>query len=376
MSLAGHLRALAQALARPRQPRPPDSPASIRYVYASPGASMRYRVQHQIEAAGLAGLRADAVSLDDPEHLYTLMGADLLVLHRTALGPRSAMLLLLARRWGVRVAFDADDLVWDAQQRQYEFLDRHYAPQEVEQILRTARRTEQLMRRVDAMILATPFLAQRAQSTRRPTHVLMNAVSSEMVALAAKVAAPASAPEIVRIGYFSGHPRVHDEDLATLGAALAHLLQQSPQVQLTLCGEVALPIELERFRDRVERRAPVDWRQLPYEIARVQINIAPLVDNPQRRSKSAVKYLEAALVGVPTVAARMEPYTSVAREGQTALMASTSAEWIAALSWLVTNTGLRSQLGAAARAHVLAEHTTAARAPQLAAMVRSILGAA
>jgi rhamnosyltransferase len=49
----------------------------------------------------------------------------------------------------------------------------------------------------------------------------------------------------------------------------------------------------------------------------VDINIAPLVDNPQRRSKSAIKYLEAAAVGVPTVAARLEPYCDTITEGVT-----------------------------------------------------------
>lgn len=44
-----------------------------------------------------------------------------------------------------------------------------------------------------------------------------------------------------------------------------------------------------RYTAQIERVPFVDWRELPGLIAQVDINIAPLMDNPQRRSKSAVK---------------------------------------------------------------------------------------
>jgi glycosyltransferase involved in cell wall biosynthesis len=369
------MRAFARALARPSSPRSPAAPARLRFAYTSEGAPARYRVHHQVEQARLAGMPAGAVRITEPERLYELADIDLLVLHRLPLGPRTAALLLAARRRRIVTLFDADDLTWDVRQRSYEFLDRHYPPATVRAILRTARRTLALMRRADALLLATPFLAALAAgATGRPAHVNLNAVSHELAAHseAARLAAAAPGDGRVRIGYFSGHPRVHDEDLALAGPALAVLLERFHGLTLALCGEVALPAELQPYGGRLERRPAVEWQSLPAEIARVDINIAPLVDNPQRRGKSAVKYLEAALLGVPTVAARLEPFTGVIAEGRTGMLAGPT-EWEGALAGLIADAQLRRRIGAAARAHVLAEHTTAARAPALAAIVRQCL---
>ena len=49
-----------------------------------------------------------------------------------------------------------------------------------------------------------------------------------------------------------------------------------------------------------------NWRQLPQLIASVDINIAPLQDTVFNRAKSENKWVEAALVKVPTIASDVE----------------------------------------------------------------------
>ena len=176
------------------------------------------------------------------------------------------------------------------------------------------------------------------------------------------------------IGYFSGQSKVHDEDMATIGPALRDTLDRYPQVTLRIVGGLTLPPELtgNSYRARIEQRDAVDWRSLPEQLAQVDINIAPLIDNPQRRAKSAVKYLEAAAVGVPTVASRLDPYADIVH-GETGMLAWTSDEWRSSLSQLIEDAALRQRIGAAARADVLTHHTTAARAPNFAAIIEQIV---
>lgn len=375
MSPTRHIASMARALTRRRSARDLHARPRIRFVYANEGAPARYRVHAQIEQAHLAGMSAEAVRIDQPEQLYNLAACDLLIFYRTPLGPRTAALLLLARRFGIRTAFDSDDLTWDARQREYELLDRHYPPAMVARIMRTARRTAALMRLTDALILSTPFLATLALAAfGRPAFVCMNALSQELITCSERAYQRRAVDgHILRIGYFSGQARAHDEDLALIAEPLAAMLGQFPQTMLTLCGEVALPAALASLSERIERRAAVDWRELPAEIARVDINLAPLIANPQRRGKSAIKYLEAALVGVPTVAADLEPYGEVMLDQRTGLLAQSSAHWQAALARLITDAALRQQLGGAARAHVLSEHSTATRAARWAEVVQAIL---
>ena len=347
----------------------------VRFSYPDLGASTRYRIDHQREQAILAGLHTEVVPVTDTTQLYDLSSCQLLYLYRMPLGPRSAALLAAARLRHIPVIFDSDDLVWDQGMRSYEHLDKHYDAYTIARILRTARRTQLLIGHVDAIVTSTPYLAARARlATAKPVYVNMNAVSREMVALSLATR-PRPADERVLIGYFSGYPRVHDEDVASISMVLLTILTRYPQLRLCIYGELNLPDELytASLSSQIERRAAVDWRALPQEIAQMDINIAPLVDNPQRRSKSAVKYLEAGLCAVPTVASRLEPYADVSRDEQASMQASTANEWEQALSLLIERPELRHRLGGQARAHVLAEHTTDVRAAGFGAMLRKMV---
>jgi hypothetical protein len=334
---------------------------------------MRYRVQHALEQAHAAGIPALAAHISQRSGLINLAGVQLLILHRMPLAPRTLLLITQARLRGCKIAYESDDLTWDPAIRSYEHLDQHRDPATIRRILRTVERTALLMRRCDALIFSTTYLAQRAADDfGRPSFTCLNAVSQAMQQAAAALR-PHSGDTLLRLGYFSGHAHVHDEDLASISEELAALLARYPHIRLTLVGEVATPAALRPWAERIERRALVPWQQLPAEIARVQINLAPLIDNPQRRAKSALKYLEAGMLGIPTIAADLPPYQEVVRHGETALLASTPANWQQQLTHLIEAEDERQRLGQAARHDVLSNHTTQVRASQYATMIERIL---
>ncbi len=369
---------LRAAIALPRTVvAPRRSPPRLRFVYLDTGASTRYRVWHHLEQAQIAGLTADAVPLHDSRRLYDLSRTDLIYIHRLPLAALTLPLVVAARLRRIPLVFDTDDLVWDEREREYNFLDRHHNPATIAQWLRTVRATRRLMRCATALVLPTPYLAKLASvEVLRPTFVSPNVLSREQVALSQRAFEERrcrSTAEPV-IGYFCGHAHVHDEDLASIGVALRTVMEVYPGVRLRFYGDLSLPPELMEpsIRERIELLPVVNWRDLPRHIAAVDINIAPLVDNPQRRGKSAIKYLEAAAVGVPTVAVRQEPYCEAISDGVTGFLAATSAEWITALSALLRDSTLRLQIGDAARAETLARHTTEHRAAGFARMIAEI----
>jgi glycosyltransferase involved in cell wall biosynthesis len=348
----------------------------IRFIYEDLGASTRYRVHHHVEQARLAGLVAEALPIDRCGGARAALGCDLLYLHRLRLTRQTLPLILAARARHVPVVFDSDDLVWDESLRAYDALDAHHPPRIVRHLLAEVRRTRWLMCLADAFVFSTSYLAVRAAETfRQPVYTHPNALSQAV--LFASSAALASRPppgDMVTIAYFSGTRHVHDEDLASVGVALRATLDACPQARLLLVGEVALPAPLVApvYAARVERRPLVGWRELPFFIARVDINLAPLIDNPQRRAKSAVKYLEAAAVGVPTLASHLDPYMHTIADGTTGLLARDSSEWVEGLIGLVRDRDRRRRLGEAARRAVLGEHTTTARAPQFRDLIEQL----
>lgn len=349
----------------------------IRFVYYDLGAPTRYRVHHHAEQARLAGWHASLVPIAAWRAAMHLNGVDLIYIHRLPLSHRTIPILAAARRAHVPVVFDSDDLVWDTRERHYNYLDRHYARGEIARMLIFTLRMRFLMQGVRAFVFSTDYLARLARQTfRQPAFVHQNALSDEQIARSTEAyAARPMRNSGPIIGYFSGTPRVHDEDMATVAPALATVLRQMPAARLRLYGDVALAGELSdpALATQIERRDVVHWQQLPGAIAGVDINIAPLVDNPQRRAKSAVKYLEAAAVGVPTVAADLEPYNTVMRAGETGLLASDPAAWERALLRLAHDAALRHTMGNCARADVLAQHTNTVRAAAFAACMKHLL---
>jgi glycosyltransferase involved in cell wall biosynthesis len=77
--------------------------------------------------------------------------------------------------------------------------------------------------------------------------------------------------------------------------------------------------------------------------------IAPLTDTPFNRAKSALKFMELAACGLPTVASRVSPYLSTIREEEDGLLADDVESWITQLKRLLHDPALRQRLGSAAR---------------------------
>ncbi|MEA3439601.1 MAG: glycosyltransferase [Chloroflexota bacterium] len=83
------------------------------------------------------------------------------------------------------------------------------------------------------------------------------------------------------------------------------------------------------------------------------IFIAPLVDSFFNRCKSAVKYFEYSILGIPGVYSRIAPYQRVITDGENGLLASNSEEWEMHLRSLIDEPGRRFEIGAKAQNNVL-----------------------
>ncbi len=82
--------------------------------------------------------------------------------------------------------------------------------------------------------------------------------------------------------------------------------------------------------------------ELPVEMARFDINLAPLeTGNVFCEGKSELKYFEAALVDVVTVASPTGPMRRAMRDGETGFLVSTADEWHERLLALVDDPDLR-----------------------------------
>lgn len=133
-------------------------------------------------------------------------------------------------------------------------------------------------------------------------------------------------------------------------------MQEEPNLHLFICGDFDVSEfgELTQFKDRVHNEGFVDWRSLPDLIARSDIQLMPLENNIFTRGKSQLKYYEAGIIGIPTVASPIPSFANSIKHGVTGFLATTEEEWFACLKNLVTNPNLLQEIGSNARADALA----------------------
>lgn len=146
------------------------------------------------------------------------------------------------------------------------------------------------------------------------------------------------------IGYFSGSI-THNSDIEMIKPALIKILSEFKNVHLLLFGELSFPNFLNDFSSQIITKKFTDWKKLPEIISSVDINIAPIEKTIFNAAKSENKWVEAALVKVPTVASNYGEFRNVIIHNETGLLCSTINDWYISLRTLIINSKLRQIIG-------------------------------
>ena len=334
----------------------------------------RWRCRHAVEQLRLARVAANAMHVDDPALLDVLSSYSAVVLFRLPWDARVAALVARARDAGARIVFDIDDLIFErgAERLMPFFADLPHATQaEYVGLFPRLRRT---LEACDAFIGATAMLVRHAERAGIRGFVHPNLLGDRAVRRGRVLAAAARvARRPPTIAYVSGS-NTHDRDLALVGEPLAEVLTERADIHLLLCGYVQVPVQLEPFRSRIVQLPYQDWRAYPFALATCRVNLAPLaVQNDFTDSKSALKYLEAGAVCVPTIASPSEPFRDAIRDDDTGFLPRTGAEWTARVREALDERVSR-QLGLRAYEDVRARFTFSARHGRLSEILGGLGG--
>jgi glycosyltransferase involved in cell wall biosynthesis len=360
----GRLRSSLPSSADARLPLP--RARAVLFASGRPGATRRYRCDHRAEQLRRGGASVDVAPFDEVDVAAAAGRYRCVVLHRVLYDSRVRELIERAGDTGTLVVYDADDLIFDPDVADL------LPPSAVQKD--GVGRQRATLAEAHAATVTTQPLAERARRFNGTTTVWPNVVSGEMVAAADAVASKRRRGDEVVVGYLSG-TATHDRDFLEAADGVAAVLERNAGTRLRVIGKLTLPPRLARF-GRVEHLPLVAWTELPSKIAELDISLAPLErGNPFAESKSALKFLEAALVGVPTVASPSPDFLRVIEPGRNGLIADGSAEWEAALSRLCESPKTRRALGEAAFRDVRSGHTAAATVRQGRALLGSLAGA-
>ena len=342
-----------------------------------PGPSVadctRYRGYNIMEALRLAGVETD--HLDDrriPERIEEILLFDLVVLVRRRMSPEIHRLLEFAHEFAIPIICDLDDYLFDEEVIPCsDYL--HGMP--LEQARELIHQFRELVLRAGYYTGATEFLRERAALLGKPSYRIPNGFNQTQIDLSRSAIEDARQErdaQQMRIGYLSG-TLTHQSDFRIVAPVLVQLLREFPHLTLTVTGVDLQPFpEFAEFTDRVEKR-PLGWRRLPAEIGRVDINIIPLVINLFTEGKSDLKYYEAALVEVPSVASPTLVYQSAIEHGSNGFLARTRDDWYEALRTLIVDSDLRRRMGKRAHQHAIENYAPPVIASHALNVYRGIL---
>lgn len=312
---------------------------------------VRYRIDHQMQqlkANGLAVERIDAwnISLDQVGMARNF------IIFRCPYTPLIGEFIAKAKALNKKVYFDIDDLVVDCKYTDAIQYLSSMSPEDRALYDEGVRRMGETLKRCGSAITTTQRLANELRSYVPEVFINRNVSSDEMLfysnkAVAEREEAPEDGASDVVIGYFSGSI-THSEDFDMILPALGKVMEKHPEVSLRIVGELDVPKELERFRERVLYGEFCPWEELPKLIASVDINIVPLKSTIFNEAKSENKWVEASLVKVPTVASDVGAFSQMIESGKTGILCSSLEDWENSLNMLIEDSGNRKVLAESA----------------------------
>lgn len=316
----------------------------------------RYRVEHQKEQLRAAGYTVGEIS-DADCRAESVISGHIIVFYRCPWTEGIGEAIRLAKSMNKRVIFDIDDLVVDTAYTNAIPEVRKMSPADKALYDDGVRRYGKTLGLCEAATVTTGRLARELEKGIPRVYINRNCASEEMVRLSEAAWRKAAAARAegnpdrpgdeaggdVILGYFSGSV-THNADLEMILPALTRVMDAHPRVKLLLMGELDPPQALEHYGERIIRKPFGDWRTLPEIIAGVDLNLAPVEESVFNEAKSENKWMEAALVKVPTVASRMGAFAERIEDGVTGFLAS-PGEWEAVLDRAVGNDSLRRAVG-------------------------------
>lgn len=161
----------------------------------------------------------------------------------------------------------------------------------------------------------------------------------------------------------------HERDWEDCLRPVISVMRERKNVRITILGYLPLGLRedssLTCTKGRIEYLNPVNpeaYFQLIKHI-KADVGLAPLKRDVFNAAKSPIKWIENSMVGVPTIASAVEPYSSVITHGETGLLCSNHQEWKDAILSFVDGARLGKPMIEASRRKIVRDFNieTAAR---------------
>jgi glycosyltransferase involved in cell wall biosynthesis len=247
-----------------------------------------------------------------------------------------------------KLVFEIDDNLWRVDPSSPQAYEA-FAPPEIR------RRLAQNAGLADTVTVSTPTLGDVMSQFNRDVRVIPNCIPAALL----EHEPPRRTDGVVTIGWAGSH--THAMDWAQVDEHLVRALKKARRTELHVMGGM----DPRWSRVPAHRMRVTGWTDSVEDYHRkldFHIGIAPLKQHPFNLSKSPVKALEYAALGIPVVASDVGPYRDFVKHGETGFLVRRPEEWTRYLLDLVFDEAMREEMGRNARKQA-SEHTIEATWP-------------
>ena len=312
-----------------------------------------YRVEQKVEQLATRGITLEVFDFNAPApFMSALPGAAAAIFYRVPSYPKIVEAILYARGLGITTFYDIDDLVFSSDfPDTFDSYEGQISREEYVGLRHGVALYRHAMTLCDVGLASTRPLADKVRELvrSRTAHVIANALDLDVEGRNVLNERPRPAGNAVSIFYGSG-TKAHNRDFNdVVGPALVTLLERHAELSLTIVGYLGLDPVFERFGDRINRLPFVEDRE-QYEalLSSCDINISVLAPGVLSDCKSEIKWLEAAVLRIPTVVSHTATFAAVLDPPADGLIAHDTQDWVRHLSSLIGSGERRDAIGAAA----------------------------
>ncbi len=338
----------------------PEKPTVLLIVEETLPQCFRYRVQQKLEQLQTLNYQVSWLSWRHYKQAQAqLHFCHIVIFYRVPAFKEVIETIKYAKSLNKIVFFDIDDLIFnrDAYPEPYENLEGQVSRDEYSGLVQGVTFYREALMLCDYAIASTPSLAMEMEHVIGSGNVWChrNAIDNTLLQFT-YTQSPKIARDYVSIFYGSG-TKTHDADFLIAAPAIARIMAKYPNVRLTIVGYLTLPDLLAPYTERIDRIGLLSNLEVYWEfLSQADINIAPLKSNLFNDCKSEIKWLEAAVLGVPSVVTDTKMYLEVLQDGEDVLIASTELSWFEKLDKLVGDAQYRQNIAIGAKQKALRDY--------------------
>lgn len=249
---------------------------------------------------------------------------------------------MLFRKYGKKIVFDIDDLIWEIQQDNSSY--SVYAPGSEGRAVVT-----DICREVDYITCTNNYLKNGIGSyvgkSLDKIKVFPNYIDLDLY----NWKEPPIKKAKIRIGYFGSSSHFNDLAEKEFSAGLEKLMSEYPNVEIVTIGAMLASWKKKfgmRYMNDFGHQDLFTWiKMFPDKIGEIDIFAVPLVDTTYCRAKSSIKFLEMSSTARPGCWQNIRQYQEVVQSGKNGFLCQFADEWYSSLKKLVDSEELRREMG-------------------------------